>query len=59
LTSYTSNKGLQRELKKPTSQRINNPLKKWANEQNRQFSKEDVQMDDKNMNKCPTSLVIK
>jgi hypothetical protein len=44
---YTSDKGLitriYRELKKLTSQRINNSLNKWANELNRQFSKE-VQM---------------
>jgi hypothetical protein len=37
--SYTSDKGLitriYKELKKLTSQRINNPLNKWANELNR------------------------
>jgi hypothetical protein len=43
-TSYTSDKGLRtriyRELKKPTPPGINNPMNKWANELNRQFSKE-------------------
>jgi hypothetical protein len=42
-TTYTSGKGLTRiyrELKKLTSQRINNPLNKWENKLNRQFSKE-------------------
>jgi recombination DNA repair RAD52 pathway protein len=37
--NYMSNKGLitriYRELKKLTSQRINNPLNKWTNELNR------------------------
>jgi hypothetical protein len=37
--SYTSDKGLitriHRKLKKLTSQRVNNPLRKWANELNR------------------------
>jgi hypothetical protein len=48
---YTSNKGLitriYRELKKLTSQRIYNPLNKWANVLNRIFSKEEVQMANK------------
>jgi hypothetical protein len=46
--SYTSAKGLMtriyREPKKLNSQRINDPMKKWANELNRTISKEEVQM---------------
>jgi hypothetical protein len=46
--SYTYNKELitriYRELKTLNYQRINDPLKKWANELNRNFSKEEVQM---------------
>jgi hypothetical protein len=37
-----------RELKKLNSQKINDPMKKWANELNRTFSKEEVQMAKKN-----------
>jgi hypothetical protein len=62
-SSYSSDKGLIsricRELKKFKSQRINTPVKKWAHELNREFSKEEVQMTSKYMQKCSTSLVIK
>jgi hypothetical protein len=61
--SYTSNKGLiaklYKELKKLTSQRVNNTLNKWANELKKQVSKEEVQMARKNKKKCLTSLAIK
>jgi hypothetical protein len=46
--SYTSDKGLitriYRELKKLKSPQINEPIKKWATELNRIFSKEEIQM---------------
>jgi hypothetical protein len=46
--SYTLDKGhiirIYRELKKLNSQKINDPMKKWTNELNRAFSKEEVQM---------------
>jgi hypothetical protein len=46
--SYTSDKVLitriYRELKKLNSPKINDPVKKWANELNRSLSKEEVQM---------------
>jgi hypothetical protein len=53
-TSYTSDKELitriYRELKKVNSPKTNDPIKKWATEWNRIFSKEEIhQVEDSKM----------
>jgi hypothetical protein len=61
--SYTSGKGLitriYRELKKLNSPKINEPIKKWATELHRTFSREEIQMAKKHMQKCSPCLAIK